>query len=125
MDEPQYGPRGRGASANPTNRFTHLTIESEEPPPDRVPTIYLRDTSRAVIARNDSPDVGFRWSVNPYRGCFHACSYCCSGRDADLDGGRHDEAAERVRVGDAIYGTVRRGDYRRYVRTTVLDAGAR
>jgi DNA repair photolyase len=76
MDESQHGPRGRGAAANPANRFTHLTVEAEEPPPDRVPTIYLRDTSRAVIARNDSPDVGFEASLNPYRGCENGCSYC-------------------------------------------------
>ena len=34
------------------------------------------DATRTILARNDSPDLGFRWSVNPYRGCFHACSYC-------------------------------------------------
>jgi DNA repair photolyase len=69
-------PRGRGAASNPANRFTRLSIESEEPAPDRVPTQFLRDASRAVIARNDSPDVGFETSVNPYRGCEHGCVYC-------------------------------------------------
>ena len=69
-------PRGRGAASNPTNRFTRLSIESEEPAPDRVPTQFLRDASRTVIARNDSPDVGFETSVNPYRGCEHGCVYC-------------------------------------------------
>jgi DNA repair photolyase len=36
----------------------------------------FEDQSRSILASNDSPDVGFRWSVNPYRGCFHHCSYC-------------------------------------------------
>jgi DNA repair photolyase len=73
---PTGAPRGRGASGNPENRFTRLSIESEEPPPDRVATVYYTDTSRAILARNDSPDVGFSVSVNPYRGCEHGCIYC-------------------------------------------------
>ena len=39
-------------------------------------TIYLVDTSQSIVSQNDSPDVGFRYSVNPYRGCAHGCSYC-------------------------------------------------
>ncbi len=73
---PLPGPRGRGASGNPENRFTRLSIESEEPPPDKVATIFYTDTTRAILARNDSPDVGFSVSVNPYRGCEHGCIYC-------------------------------------------------
>jgi DNA repair photolyase len=69
-------PRGRGAVANPLNRFERLDVELEVPPPDRVPTLVLRDTSRSVISRNDSPDVPFDASINPYRGCEHGCSYC-------------------------------------------------
>jgi DNA repair photolyase len=70
------GPRGRGASGNPENRFTRLSIESEEPPPDRVETVFYTDTTRGILARNDSPDVGFSVSLNPYRGCEHGCIYC-------------------------------------------------
>ena len=69
--------RGRGASANPTNRFERLSVEADpeaydpdEPPPR---TIYLRDPSRSIIASNDSPDVSFDHSINPYRGCEHGC----------------------------------------------------
>ena len=40
------------------------------------PTEYLPDRSRTVVTENDSPDVGFRYSINPYRGCSHGCSYC-------------------------------------------------
>ncbi len=76
MAVPVLPPRGRGATENPANRFERLRIESEEPAPDRVETVYLRDTSRSILARNDSPDVGFDVSVNPYRGCEHGCIYC-------------------------------------------------
>jgi DNA repair photolyase len=40
------------------------------------PTEYLPDRSRTIVSENDSPDVGFRYSINPYRGCSHGCSYC-------------------------------------------------
>ena len=74
---------GRGASSNPLNRFETIEVDYEVAPwgpsedgPGRVETKYLRDTSRSVIATNDSPDVGFDASVNPYRGCEHGCIYC-------------------------------------------------
>ena len=70
--------KGRGAMGNPKNRFETLEVERDEevPGPERVETELLRDTSRSVIAYNDSPDVGFDASVNPYRGCEHGCVYC-------------------------------------------------
>ena len=70
--------KGRGAIGNPKNRFETLEVERDEevPGPERVETELLRDTSRSVIAYNDSPDVGFDASVNPYRGCEHGCVYC-------------------------------------------------
>jgi DNA repair photolyase len=71
--------KGRGASWNPQNRFETLAYERDEdaPPDDESPgTIYLRDPTRTIIATNDSPDVGFEASINPYRGCEHGCIYC-------------------------------------------------
>ncbi len=71
--------RGRGASHNPANRFQPLSVvrdgwrDPEDPGPA---TELLRDRSRSIIACNDSPDVGFETSVNPYRGCEHGCIYC-------------------------------------------------
>ncbi len=70
---------GRGASWNPQNRFEALAyIRDDEAPLDEgLPkTVYLRDPSRTIIAHNDSPDVGFGSSINPYRGCEHGCIYC-------------------------------------------------
>lgn len=66
----------RGASTNPPNRFEQLHVETDEPRGADVATTYYRDASRSVLADNDSPDVGFRFSLNPYRGCEHGCSYC-------------------------------------------------
>jgi DNA repair photolyase len=51
-------------------------VEWEVPPPEKVETLYLSDTSRTVLSRNDSPDVPFTYSLNPYRGCEHGCIYC-------------------------------------------------
>jgi len=85
---PPAGPlaaRGRGAVQNPANRFERLHVEAdpdaaEAPPaPDgggRLATEYLRDTSRSLITHNDSPDIPFSVSLNPYRGCEHGCIYC-------------------------------------------------
>jgi DNA repair photolyase len=71
--------KGRGATWNPHNRFERLAyVADEEAEGDESApkTIYLRDPSRSIIATNDSPDVGFDASVNPYRGCEHGCIYC-------------------------------------------------
>ncbi|MFL5241362.1 MAG: PA0069 family radical SAM protein [Gemmataceae bacterium] len=70
---------GRGAAANPPNRFDRLHYEPDPEAADEGPgpaTQFLRDSSRTIIAYNDSPDVGFDASINPYRGCEHGCIYC-------------------------------------------------
>jgi DNA repair photolyase len=74
-------PRGRGATINPANRFEALHYEMEdwceqdaEPRPVR--TQFFRDDSQSIISYNNSPDVGFDASLNPYRGCEHGCAYC-------------------------------------------------
>ena len=78
--------RGRGAVANPGNRFDgidHLpdpeALQAQADAgeaPERPRTELLRDRSRSIITGNDSPDVGFAASINPYRGCEHGCAYC-------------------------------------------------
>jgi len=69
---------GRGTRQNPENRYERIHIELELLDEDAAPqpTQFYRDTSRTVLAENDSPDVGFRFSLNPYRGCEHGCIYC-------------------------------------------------
>ncbi len=76
---------GRGAGVNPPNRFERVRAQEdfehwdpadEMPDERRVPTVFLADETRKVIVENDSPDVPFRYSVNPYRGCEHGCAYC-------------------------------------------------
>lgn len=62
--------------ANPPNPWASVDVAYLDGcAPDAELRIY-EDASRGVLARNDSPDVGFAWSVNPYRGCIHACAYC-------------------------------------------------
>jgi DNA repair photolyase len=78
------------------------------------------DHTRGILAHNDSPDVGFSWSVNPYRGCFHACAYCLSGDARILMADGTWRELRALCEGDAIYGTTFDGKYRRLVRTTVL-----
>jgi DNA repair photolyase len=84
MSPPQM-PRARGAAENPPNRFERLSYaedpdlvgaapdEGERPSP---PTRFYDDPSRSLLASNQSPDVPFDVSLNPYRGCEHGCSYC-------------------------------------------------
>src|SRR4051795_9677289 len=78
-DSPQSSFR-RGTVENPPNRFETIHLERDEnwdPEADPLPgTQFLKDHTRGIIAYNDSPDIGFRASVNPYRGCEHGCIYC-------------------------------------------------
>lgn len=69
--------------ANPPNPWASTSVEYLEgvdpdgdPFQPTQPLVVLEDRTRSILAHNDSPDLGFRWSANPYRGCMHACSYC-------------------------------------------------
>ncbi|MFA7233870.1 MAG: hypothetical protein WC076_07145 [Terrimicrobiaceae bacterium] len=66
----------RGAADNPPNRFERLMVEWGEPPDRNPRTQFLRESARSIISRNDSPDISFSTSLNPYRGCEHGCPYC-------------------------------------------------
>jgi DNA repair photolyase len=78
--------KGHGTADNPTGRFERLAYDRDQdfvqydPDPDEEAphpaTEYFRDHTRGIIAHNQSPDVGFDASINVYRGCSHACSYC-------------------------------------------------
>src|SRR3977135_1668908 len=82
IPDPNNPIKGRGASWNPQNRFERLEyVHDEDAQDDDEPaplqrTIFLRDPTRTILAHNDSPDVGFDRSINPYRGCEHGCIYC-------------------------------------------------
>lgn len=71
---------GRGVSHNPPNRFIPLNYEEDpasvDPDGPAPATRFYHDHSRTIIAENDSPDIHFTHSLNPYRGCEHGCSYC-------------------------------------------------
>jgi DNA repair photolyase len=77
---------GRGAQIHPPNRFEAVRIEAdwEQLEHDeaaalddrRIPTQFFIDQTRSLITHNDSPDIAFRHSINPYRGCEHGCAYC-------------------------------------------------
>jgi DNA repair photolyase len=71
---------GRGAASNPPNRFTplwHVRDPAWTDPEDPAPTTqFFHDTARTILTANASPDVGFTYSINPYRGCEHGCIYC-------------------------------------------------
>jgi DNA repair photolyase len=73
-------PPSRGAASNPPNRFEKIHLEPDaewDPELDPLPrTQFLKDKTSTIIAFNDSPDVGFEASINPYRGCEHGCIYC-------------------------------------------------
>src|SRR4051812_20300931 len=71
---------GRGASINPSNRFERLQVIADpDLPPEERPhprTQFLLDATESILSKNDSPDVGFTYGINSYRGCEHGCAYC-------------------------------------------------
>ena len=75
--------KSRGAGLNPKNRFEQIFIDYDDENIERyddeevkVPTTYYFDDTKTILAKNDSPDLGFDHSINPYRGCEHGCIYC-------------------------------------------------
>ncbi|MBS0379947.1 MAG: PA0069 family radical SAM protein [Proteobacteria bacterium] len=117
--------KGRGTLSNPPGRFDRTQLESVddgwyvEEAPDSIATTLEPERAREIITTNDSPDIPFEQSINPYRGCEHACPYCVSPETPVLMADGTTRAIGALRVGDAIYGTRREGHYRRYVRTEV------
>jgi len=76
---------GRGTDQNPTNRFELLSTEDDfehlegldpsEFEPRKIRTEHYVDQSQTLVTKNDSPDIPFTYSINPYRGCSHGCTY--------------------------------------------------
>jgi DNA repair photolyase len=85
-DQPKPNPKGRGSHLRLPNRFETVRTEADFEQCehddellaefDRCETEYFADQSQTVVTENDSPDISFRYSLNPYRGCAHGCSYC-------------------------------------------------
>ena len=79
-------PKGRGSGLTPANRFERIRLDDDlgqlEVNDDvldevqHIATEYLVDDSCSIVSENTSPDIPFRYSLNPYRGCQHGCSYC-------------------------------------------------
>src|SRR6266571_4659442 len=95
--------------SNPPNPWDSAYVEWIGDPPEANLEVF-EEEPRSILAENESPDVGFRWSLNPYRGCFHACAYCQSGDTPILMADGRTKLLADVRV----------GDYRRYAKTRVL-----
>lgn len=82
MDRRSRAKKGRGALTNEKGRFEAVRLEEVDdgwvPPdvPDRLETQVSPEPARTILTRNDSPDVPFEQSINPYRGCEHGCVYC-------------------------------------------------
>jgi DNA repair photolyase len=137
LDRPEGPARGAARKGGPhRHRWSSQDVKQDDA--GRLPGV--RDT---VIRRFDAPEaldmrfheirtksalnrvpeaarLPFEWTVNPYRGCSHACKYCLRGETPVLlADGRTRQIAD-LRPGDEIYGTVRRGSHRRYVKTEVL-----
>src|ERR687892_2024355 len=82
---------------------------------------FIEVEAKSIINNVPGDWLPFNYTINPYRGCSHACSYCMSGdTEILMSDGRTKPLAE-VATGDSIYGSLRAGSYRRYVKTPVLD----
>jgi DNA repair photolyase len=117
---------GRGALSNPAGRFERQSLEEVhdgwyvEEQPDTIATTVEPDRARSIITTNNSPDIPFEQSINPYRGCEHGCVYCLQGDTPVLMADGTTQPIAELHIGDEIFGTVREGWYRRYVKTRVL-----
>lgn len=104
---------------NPPNPWHSSHVDWLDDPPAAKLELF-EESAKSILASNDSPDIGFRYSVNPYRGCIHACAYCLVGHTPILMANGRTRALSELAIGDEIVGTEQRGHYRRYVTTRVL-----
>ena len=116
---PEASP-GRAAPAAPALFERGAITRSFDTPGFRGMTFFEVHARSAINRVPDSSRMPFRWTINPYRGCSHACVYCMGGETPILMADGRTRPLGELQPGDEIYGTVRRGSYRRYVRTTVL-----
>jgi len=128
--------RWSNLSAAPDNSLPDRAASAAPPLPLALPDATVRtfDTpgfagmtfyeirAKSIINRVPGTSrMSFQWTINPYRGCSHACSYCLSGDTPILLADGSTRPLSQLRVGDAVLGTMGAGPHRRYVPTTVLD----
>jgi DNA repair photolyase len=119
-------------------RWSSLSIEAEEQrrlpgyrdeavvrrfdAPEALETRFYEVRAKSVLNRvPEKSRMPFRWTINPYRGCSHACTYCVSGETRVLMADGRTQQIADLEVGEEVYGTARQGVYRRFVRTIVRD----
>jgi DNA repair photolyase len=113
-------PSGDGGQEQLPMFARDAVVRTFDTPAFRGMTFYEVHAKSIVSHVPESSHMSFRWTINPYRGCQHSCVYCASGDTRILMGDGTTKALADVTVGDAIYGTVRDGYYRRYAITEVL-----
>ena len=112
MTDEEQGRRLPGLSSGGTIR----TFDA----PEAMGIQFMEVEAKSALNRVPGEGLPFAWTVNPYRGCTHACTYCVDGDTSILMGDGSHRPMRELRAGDSIYGTVKVGDYRRYVLTSVL-----
>jgi DNA repair photolyase len=114
--------RGQGRPATDLPLFdAPATVRTFDAPEFRGITFYEVEAKSILNHVPPASRMPFEWTINVYRGCSHACNYCAFGDTPILMADGRTKLLADVRVGDAIYGTVLDGKYRRYVVTHVLD----
>ena len=118
-------------------RWDNLSVEAEEgralpgyrepatirtfDAPEALDTRFYEVRSKSALNRVPKASrMPFRWTINPYRGCAHACAYCLGADTPVLQADGRAKPIAELRVGERIYGTEQRGSYRRFVHTVVL-----
>ncbi|GAC1374627.1 MAG: hypothetical protein NVSMB32_17700 [Actinomycetota bacterium] len=109
------------AEGAPGHLFSGGTVIRRFKTPQFAGMTFYEIAAKTIVNSVPGTRYGFNWTINPYRGCSHACSYCAAGDTPVLMADGRTRPLAEVRPGDAIYGTAPSGDHRRYVTTRVLD----
>ena len=89
--------------------------------PDAISTRFYEVRAKSILNRvPEASQMPFRWTINPFRGCTHACAYCMGGDTRVLMADGREKALRDLVIGDCVYGTRRQGHYRRFVESEVL-----
>ena len=112
---------GPASGRIPLPLFQQGAVVRTFPTPEFRGITFYEVSAKSIINRVPAASrMPFRWTINPYRGCSHSCAYCLWGEARILMADGRTKRLAEVRTGDRVYGTVRRGAYRRYVTTEVL-----